>query len=96
MSGEFLSGSLRPGPGAAAIRSHADEADDEVIQLDPESTLHRIVVGRVTGSAHRAQALGKGCQHDTVSSAAGGEELLSSMARTAWAEGAGSPSFSAE
>ena len=63
-------------PAASDIRPHVDEADDEVIRLDPESALHCIVVRGLTGSPHRTQSLGDGGQHDGVSGTTGRNNLL--------------------
>src|SRR5437867_6432032 len=47
--GELAGRSFRSGHGAADILPHVDEADDEVIRLDPERSLHRVVVGGLAG-----------------------------------------------
>src|SRR6266851_10453154 len=73
---ELLGRSPRSDQGATHVRPHVDEADDDVIRIDPESALHLIVVSGLAGPPQRAKTLGKGCQHDAVRGTAAGEDLL--------------------
>src|SRR5262249_34110338 len=58
------------------IGADVDETDDQIVPADAQSVLYGFVVGGFTSTPEGAQSLSKRGEHEAVSRAAGGDDLL--------------------
>jgi len=74
--GKLLDHRPRSRWGVAGIGAHEDEPDDQIIRADTQGPFDRFVVGGFTCTPEGAQPLSKRGEHEAVSRAAGGDDLL--------------------